>query len=356
MKIVINSGMSVAFSALVTVLVNIGPMASRASAQTPLVLACYPGAPETFSREELIPRFEKQFNAKVTYLTSNSAATIAKLQAQKDDPQIDLACIDDGPLVQAKAMGLVQPTDPSKLPNAGDIQEVSRFKDGIGLGWGLFRLGLAYNPNEFSKHKLAPLSSWNDLARPELKGHVIVSSISISYTQILLTLLAKANGGNEQTIDPAFAEMKQIRPNIFNFDTTADLTSYFQQGEAWVGVWTDSETYSYAHRTSFPLKFVFPKEGSAAIQAAASVVKNAKHADMAEKFLNYLVGQEAQELMAQKLGWLPVNKKAQLPSDMGAIITSPPGSGDNLIPIDWKYLGEQRPAWVERWNKEIEIQ
>src|SRR5947208_615593 len=114
MKLAMKSGASLTFLALVTMMVNVGPLASHATAQTPLVLACYPGAPETFFREELIPRFEKQFDAKVTYLTSNSAATIAKLQAQKDDPQIDLACIDDGPLVQAKAMGLVQPTDPSK--------------------------------------------------------------------------------------------------------------------------------------------------------------------------------------------------------------------------------------------------
>src|ERR1700753_2626914 len=80
-----------------------------AMATTPLVLACYPGAPEDFFRAEIIPRFEKQFDAKVTYLTSNSPATIAKLQAKKNDPQIDVACIDDGPLVQAKGMGLVQP-------------------------------------------------------------------------------------------------------------------------------------------------------------------------------------------------------------------------------------------------------
>src|SRR3954469_15162255 len=108
---------------------------TAASAQTALVIACYPGAPETFFREELIPRFEKQFDVKVTYLTSNSAATIAKLQAQKSDPQIDLACIDDGPLVKAKGMDLVRVTPADKLPNAANIQDVSRFKDGIGLGW-----------------------------------------------------------------------------------------------------------------------------------------------------------------------------------------------------------------------------
>lgn len=327
-----------------------------ASATTNLVLACYPGAPETFIREEIIPRFEKQFDAKITYLTGNSPGTIAKLQAQKSDPQIDLACIDDGPLVQAKGMDLVQATDRSKIPNAADLQDVSNFKDGIGVGWGLFRLGIAFNSDILGKKSITPPASWNDLANPELKGHVVVNSISISYTPILLTLLARANGGDEHNIDPGFAKMKEIRPNIFTFDTTADLTPFFQQEEAWVGVWTDSEVYSYVHRTGFPLKFVFPKEGTTAIQTTISVVKNSKNVDMSEKFINYFVGAEAQELMAEKLGWLPANKKAKLPTDMSSIFASPEGSGDNMTSIDHKFLAEQRPAWVERWNKEIETQ
>jgi hypothetical protein len=41
---------------------------------------------------------------------------------------------------------------------------------------------------------------------------------------------------------------------------------------------------------------------------------------------------------------------------MAAIITSPPGSGDNMVSMDWTLLGRQRPAWTERWNKEIETQ
>ncbi|MGE0212059.1 MAG: polyamine ABC transporter substrate-binding protein [Parvibaculaceae bacterium] len=325
-------------------------------AATNLVLACYPGAPETFIRDEIIPRFEKQFDAKITYLTGNSPGTIAKLQAQKDDPQIDLACIDDGPLVQAKGMDLVQPTDPAKLPNLADMQEVSVFKDHIGVGWGLFRLGIAFNPEIYKQKNIPTPESWSDLARPELKGHVVVNSISISYTPILLSILARANGGDEKNIDPGFAEMKKIRPNIFTFDTTADVTPFFQQEEAWAGVWTDSETYSYVQRTSFPLKFVFPKEGTTAIQTTISVVKNTKNADMAEKFINYFIGTEAQELMAQKLGWMPANKKAKLPSDMAAIIASPEGSGDNMMSIDHALIAQERPAWVERWNKEIESQ
>ncbi len=326
-----------------------------ASATTNLVLACYPGAPETFIREEIIPRFEKAFNAKVTYLTGNSPGTIAKLQAQKDDPQIDVACIDDGPMVQAKGMGLVQATDPAKLPNAASLNPVSIFPDNVGYGWGLFRLGIAYNPDIAKAQNLPAIASWGDLAKPELKGRVVVNSISISYTPILLTLLARAYGKSGHDIDAGFAKMKEIAPNVFTYDTTADVTPYFQQEEAWAGVWTDSETYSYVQRTGFPLKFVLPKEGTAAVQTGIAVVKGSKNADMAEKFINYFIGTEAQGLMAEKLGWVPANKDVKVPAAMASIFATPPESAE-IVPIDHAYIAAERPAWVERWNKEIEAQ
>lgn len=323
------------------------------AATTNLVLACYPGAPETFIREEIIPRFEKANDVKVTYLTGNSPGTIAKLQAQKDDPQIDVACIDDGPMVQAKGMGLVQATDPAKLPNAKDLNAVSIFPDNVGYGWGLFRLGIAYNPKIMEEQKLPEITSWGDLANPALKGHVVVNSIGISYTPILLTLLARGYGKSEHDIDAGFAKMKDIAPNVFTYDTTADVTPYFQQEEAWAGVWTDSETYSYVQRTGFPLKFVLPKEGTAAVQTGIAVVKGAKNADMAEKFIDYFIGTEAQTLMAEKLGWVPANKEVKVPEAMASIFATPPQDAV-IVPIDHAFIAKERPAWVERWNKEIE--
>lgn len=328
-------------------------LSSYASATTNLVLACYPGAPETFIREEIIPRFEKAFDAKVTYLTGNSPGTIAKLQAQKDNPQIDVACIDDGPMVQARGMGLVQATDLSKLPNAAQLHPISIFKDNVGFGWGLFRLGIAYNPTTFEQQKLAPVTKWTDLARPDLKGHVVVNSISISYTPIVLTLLAQAYGKSPKDMDAAFAKMKEISANVFTYDTTADITPFFQQEEAWAGIWTDSEVYSYVQRTGFPLKFVLPEEGTAAVQTGIAVVKGAKNADMAEKFINYFIGEEAQTLMVEKLGWVPANKQAKVPAAMSEIFATPPDKA-KLLPIDHDYIAAERPKWAERWMKEIE--
>src|SRR5438270_9377743 len=68
-----------------------------ADAPQHMVLGCYAGDIQEYFQTEILPDFEKQHNVKVTYLPGVSTATISKLQAQKSNPQIDVACLDDGP-------------------------------------------------------------------------------------------------------------------------------------------------------------------------------------------------------------------------------------------------------------------
>ena len=53
----------------------------------------------------MIPAFEKENGVKVEYVAGNSTDTLAKLQAQKGNQQIDVAIVDDGPMYQAIQLG-----------------------------------------------------------------------------------------------------------------------------------------------------------------------------------------------------------------------------------------------------------
>jgi putative spermidine/putrescine transport system substrate-binding protein len=325
-----------------------------ASAANEVVLACYAGDIQDYFVKQILPAFEKQYDAKVTYLPGVSLATISKLQAQKDNPQIDVACLDDGPQYQAKAAGLLQATDPAALPNLADVYKVAKMADNIGVGWALFGVGIAYNPEALAKAGIPKPDSWNDLANPKLKDHVVVDTITTTYGLDLLIMLAQANGGGVQNLDPGFAKMKEVAANVVTFDTTADLSKYFQQGEAWVGVWTNSESFAYASRTKFPLEFAYPKEGAPALMATANVVKGAPHQKLAEALLNYLVGVEAQTIIGRDIGFGPVNEKVKLSPEAAAKVTYGPEAASRLVQMDWATINTNRPAWTERWNREIE--
>lgn len=334
---------------------ELSPAAALAEdAPRQMTIACYAAGIQEYIEGNILPDFEKQYNVKVSYLPGVSLATISKLQAQKDAPQIDVACLDDGPREQAKAMGLLQATDPAKMPNLADVYDVAKMPDNIGVGWAVFGVGIVYNPEAYTKAGLQPPKSWNDLALPELKDHVIADTITSTYGLDLLIMLAKANGGGLDNMEPGFTKMKDVAANVPTFDTTADLSSFFQQGEAWVGIWTNGEANGYRKKTGFPMEFVYPEEGAPALFATANVVKGAPNADLADAFLNYLVGKEAQQIVGEKIGFGPVNGKVVLPPEQAANVTYGAEAAGKLVQLDWAVINEKRPEWTDRWNREIE--
>src|SRR5258708_9470464 len=70
-----------------------------------LYVAAYGGSFEQTMRKEIIPPFEQKHGVKIEYVAGNSTDTLAKLQAQKGNQQIDVAIVDDGPMDQAVQLG-----------------------------------------------------------------------------------------------------------------------------------------------------------------------------------------------------------------------------------------------------------
>src|SRR5437868_4256323 len=81
-------------------------VAEEGHAQTKtLYVAAYGGSFEQTMRKDIIPPFEKTYGVTVEYVAGNSTDTLAKLQAQKGNQQIDVAIVDDGPMYQAVTLG-----------------------------------------------------------------------------------------------------------------------------------------------------------------------------------------------------------------------------------------------------------
>src|SRR5215468_6189189 len=98
---------------------------TAAQAQT-LYVAGYCGSFEQTIRKEIMPAFTKKFGASVEYIAGKSTDTVAKLQAQRSNQQIDVAIVDDGPMYQAIALGFCAPI--AGLP-AEDIVTSARYRD-----------------------------------------------------------------------------------------------------------------------------------------------------------------------------------------------------------------------------------
>ncbi|SFV07403.1 ABC transporter substrate-binding protein [Alicyclobacillus macrosporangiidus] len=328
---------------------------SQASGQQVLVVAGYGGSFQNGLEKSVIPEFEQQFHCKVTYIAGASTATLAKLQAQKANPQIDVALLDDGPQAQAKELGLLAPLDPAVVTNLGSVYDIAKDPDNVGVGIGITATGIAYNTKVFQENHWPAPTSWKDLANPKFKGKLVLPSIVTTYGVHMLVMEARVNGGGESNIEPGFSAMKTIAPSSVTFDTTADVSNYFLQGTAVASVWGQGRVNTLKAQ-GFPIEFVFPKEGAVALLATGNVVKNAPHEKLAQEFVNFLLDPKNQSVIAQSVYMGPTNKSTTLDDKLSKMVIYGPSEINQLVKMDWKTINANRAAWTDRWNKEIETQ
>ncbi|WP_066304459.1 ABC transporter substrate-binding protein [Bacillus sp. FJAT-29814] len=319
-----------------------------------LILAAYGGSYEKALKEKVIPKFEKEFGVKVTYITGSSVDTLSKLQAQKDKPQIDVAFLDDGPQAQAKAFGLLAPLDENVVTNLKDVYDIAKDKDNIGVGTGIVATGLAYNKDVFKQNGWDPIKSWNDLADPKFKGKLVLPSMATTYGVHMLLMAAATNGGSDRDIEPGFVKMKEIAKNAVTFDKTADMSNFFLQGQAVATSWANGRV-NLLKDTGFPIEFVTPEEGAAALLVTTNVIKGAPHPELAQKFLNFILDKEVQVEMAHATFSGPVTKNSKLDGDIAKKVIYGEDQIAKLVKVDWEYVNTKRAEWTERANKEIEV-
>jgi len=346
-------GWSGALPAVGVMLAMAAPCAP-AAAQPTLVFAGYGGSSEQVLRERVLPPFEQAHDVRIDYVAGTSATNLARLQAQRERPEVDVALLDDGPMQQAIGLGLCDP-----LPAAPVLDDLyplaSANAAGRAVGIGIVATGLAYNTDAFRKLNRPPPSSWAELGDPALQGHVLVPSLSNSYGLHALLALARTEGGDARDIEPGFRFMSDaVAPGVLSFETSsAKISELFQTGEATLAVWGNGRTQALAD-TGFPVAFATPKEGAVALVTMACPVAGSDVAELSRQLILYLLSPEVQAILAEHAGWGPVNRRTKLAPAVAARVVYGPEAIARLIPVDWAEVNAARPDWNRRWAREIE--
>lgn len=320
--------------------------------QKTLYVAGYGGSYEQTMRKEIIPGFEKQANVKIEYVAGNSTDTLAKLQAQKGNQQIDVIIVDDGPAYQAVSLGFCGTL--ADAPIYTDVAPVMKFKSNKAVGLGMVATGLFYNKKVFEENKWPAPTSWTDLKDPKFRKKLVIPPINNTYGLHTLIAFAQLGGGGESKIDPGFKTIKdEINPNVLAYEPSpAKMTELFQNGQAVIGVWGSGRVKAFAD-TGFPAEFVYPKEGGYTLGIVGCPVEGSKNAAEANAFLQHMLSPPAQVAMAVSGGTGPANTKVVLMPEQQKGLPY----GDQvktLKAVDWDVANAKREEWTRRWNREIE--
>ena len=282
--------------------------------------------------------------------TGNNADRIAKLDARRNNPVVDLVLLSDFGMLEAARKGLVQPLDYARLKNYSQIYPFARNPIGgnYAVGYTIYSVGLVYR----SDKTRAP-QSWKDLWSPELKGRLALPDVSTTQGPLALQMADLAWGGKGGDYAAGMQKILSIKNNVVTFTkNSAQLSSLFAQDEIWVAP-VARFTWSQLMKTGMPLKWAIPAEGQAAGMNVMGIVAKSKNVDLAYQLMDFWLSKEVQTALAMELVDSPVNTQVVLPKDKAEFNTY---GGEHIASLKFvkpEDLLKYRSGWLEQWNKGI---
>ncbi|MCC2596242.1 ABC transporter substrate-binding protein [Alcaligenaceae bacterium] len=317
-----------------------------------LYVAANGGSTEKVMKEKLFPVFEKEHpGVKVVQVTGTSTQSLAKLQAQRNNPEIGVAILDDGPMWQAMQLGFCSDVNSDTYKNLYSMANIG----GKAMGVGLVATGLAYNTEAFKKMGLPAPDSWEDLLNPKLKQKVVIPSITNTYGLHALVVFARLRGGGEKNIEPGFKAMiEEAQPNVLSWEPApGKLAELFQNGSVLLAAHGSGRVQALKN-TGFPVEMVYPKEGAVSLQIAACAIEKSPEPELAQAFLEFLSRPETQTILAQSEGWGPTNKTVELSPELAKQVPYGADAVENMLVVDWTTVNPKRNEWTTRWNRTVE--
>jgi putative spermidine/putrescine transport system substrate-binding protein len=327
-----------------------------AGAESEVVFAGYGGTFEQFTRNEIMPAFEKATGTKVKLVVGTALSNFAKVVASRNSPEIDVYWSNELTHVAGKQQGLYEKLDPAIVTHLPDVTDAVRDPDGIGVASYVMATGIQYNSKAFADAGVPAPTSWSDLWDPRLKGKIALYTFSVAYSQDLLAILTRLAGGTEKDIRPGLERVKALKAsgNLTMFASSpAELDNMLVQGQAWATVNGSPRGFILKDRGA-PIDFAFPKEGAGFFSNYFEVVKNAPHPKAAQMLVNFLISPEIQLVIANGMVAAPINKKVIISDKLKAQTPSTEAEVKKLIRIDRAEMNKQLDNWAELWNREIE--
>lgn len=320
---------------------SLGSLPAWAQSQ-PLTIGWYPGQLGNNFRRSFLETYPAGKDAKV--IESFDNARFTQMQANRNNPNLHVAVFTDVLLPLIARAGLISQMDPAAIPNLKNIDPKVKLPVGlhaVPVTYGSW--GIAYN----AKRIKAPVTSWGDLLRDDLKGHV--SSPNITYNSSVYTLdaMAALSGGSIKNPDAGLRAMHQIRtsgPGLWDQESIA--LGWLKTGEIWATPYFSGNVLAMGRDPDLQdIKFCVPKEGAYALPMSITRVINPSAGNQPEAFINHVLGVEAQEAWTRIGGGRPINAKAKVPAEVAAMVPT----FDRLRNLDWNYFAEQRSTIVDRW-------
>jgi len=323
---------------LIASVVLVGLLASGAFASD---LNAYTIMPEKYA-SQVFEAFTAETGIKVNFMRFSSGEALARVVAEKNNPQVDM--ILGGPADTYEA-GIKEGVFEQYTPAEADmIPEKFRSPENYWTGVGIIPLVFLTNGKFLKEKGLEAPASWNDLLDPAYKNGLQMADARTSGTATeRIYALVKIMGEDE-----AFAYQKKLHENIQMYTKSgAGGAMPIATGQAASGIFYIVDALEIQQQ-GHDVVLSYPAEGVSYGIEATGILKGAKNLENAKKFMDWASSKTfAQLLVDKKINYIPTRTD---------VVTTNPAldvSKVNLIEVDVAWKGANRKAFVDRWINEV---
>lgn len=304
----------------------------------------------TALEDEQVTQYLASFNKnypdiKVNIVRESTGTITAKMLAEKDNPKADV--------VWGTAASSMMVLDNQNMLEAyapkGVDRILAKFKSDkkvpTWVGIDAWETAIVVNTVEAKKLGLPEIKSYQDLLKPEFKGHIVMSNPNSSGTGFLtVSGLLQLNG---KDTDKGWEYLGKLHENISQYVHSGSKPAKMAaSGETAVGI-----SFGYAgisqKSKGAPVKVIFPSEGSGWDLEANGLMKKDEIKPAAKTFLDWAISDDAMNLY-----------KANYP-----IITTGEGGKyegftfnpvDQLVDNDFSWAAQNRDSILKKWMEKFD--
>jgi iron(III) transport system substrate-binding protein len=292
-------------------------------------------AHDTAIIEAMGPRFEAATGIKAEFIRLGSGDVVARVKAEKDNPQCDVIWSIGGEQLEANS-DLLESYTPKDWDKIDDV-----FK--VGTNWlpytGIIMV-LVVNTDMVKEDEMP--KRWTDLSDTrfkELISSARADSSGSSYMQLATVLNIYKDKG--------WDVYKGILSNFVFSASSGAVPRFVNDGEAAVGITLEDGAYRFVAGGG-PVKIVYPEDGTTAAPDGIALVKGAPHPDAAKKFIDWALSKETQDFLVEQMGRRPVRSDSAISPDL------PPMSEIKTVPYDFAWSAGNKPEFVEKWTELVQ--
>ncbi|MBE0533826.1 MAG: polyamine ABC transporter substrate-binding protein [Rhodospirillales bacterium] len=313
-----------------------------------LTISVYAFAQDEFKQIVYDP-FEAKCGCKLVVETGNSVERLAKMEANKAKPVIDMAVVSMADALSAARSGLIDKIDTAKLSNFGKLYDIAKDPngDGMSVGYTFYSTSIVYRTDKMK------IESWADLLKDDIVSHIAFPNVTTNQGPPALYMLGEALGSNTPDLKGAIRAVGAKADKIVTFYVkSSQLVQLMQQEEIWAAP-IGRFSWSPFTKLDLPLAWATPKEGQTGGMNVMVLTKGAKNRDLALEFMNFWLSTEIQTKLAEKLVDSPVNAEVKVSDEIANNITYGEEMAKSLKLIPSDVALDNREAWLSEWNAKV---